>query len=165
MIYNRFFLKFFFFVFFVPLTWGTGSQYKNDNKKNSSLLRRTSILMSQTVSPNSNHNIRESRAKAFVEPSRAPTSKGSRNSKRVKGIILAFNDWPEEEEKILILKETEKLGLTKKKVELSFAKVWFFEWTNGELRNTIKAYGICVKISKKFSLKYCRSEYKSIPKI
>ncbi len=121
--------------------------------------------MSQTVSPNSDHNIRESRAKAFVEPSRAPTSKGSRNSKRVKGIILAFNDWPEEEEKILILKETEKLGLTKKKVELSFAKVWFFEWTNGELRNTIKAYGICVKISKKFSLKYCRSEYKSIAKI
>ena len=46
-----------------------------------------------------------------------------------KGLILAFEDWPNTEEENLILEKTEKAGL-KKKTEHEAFKTWVFEWEN-----------------------------------
>ena len=51
------------------------------------------------------------------------------------GIVLAFHDWPDEEEKAGILRDAEQAGLQKTEEELEYTKVWF-------LRGRIKSHKI-----------------------
>ena len=80
------------------------------------------------------------------------------------GIVLAFHDWPDEEEKAVILRDTQKAGLQKDKEELQYTKVWFFTWKDQEPRNSIGAHGICLTFSDLSTLRYCRPMYVGIPK-
>ena len=79
------------------------------------------------------------------------------------GIILAFHDWPDEEEKAGILRDTQKAGLQKAKEELPYTKVWFFTWIDQKPRNFIEAHGICRTFSGLSTLRYCRPIYLSRP--
>ena len=78
---------------------------------------------------------------------------------KTQGIILAFNEWPDKQEMVLISEELKTSGLEKTR-ELPTTKVWFLKYTDNEFRNIIAAYAICRKLSEKFSLtlKYCRPE-------
>ena len=80
------------------------------------------------------------------------------------GIVLAFHEWPDEEEKAGILRDTQKAGLQKDKEELQYTKVWFFTWKDQEPRNSIEAHGICLTFSDLSTLRYCRPMYVGIPK-
>ena len=80
------------------------------------------------------------------------------------GIVLAFHDWPDEEEKAVILRDTQKVGLQKAKEELQHTKVWFFTWKDQEPRNSIEAHGICQTFSGLSTLRYCRPMYLSRPR-
>ena len=72
------------------------------------------------------------------------------------GIVLAFHDWPDEEEKAGILRDAEQAGLQKTEEELEYTKVWFFTWIDKEPRNFIKAHLICRTFSGLSTLRYCR---------
>ena len=80
------------------------------------------------------------------------------------GIVLAFHDWPDEEEKAVILQDTQKAGLKKTKEELQYTKVWFFTWIDQEPRNVIEAHGICEPFSGLSTLRYCRPLYLGRPR-
>lgn len=80
------------------------------------------------------------------------------------GIVLAFHDWPDEEEKAGILRDAEKAGLQKEEEELQYTKVWFFTWIDKEPRNFIEAHGICMTFSSLSTLRYCRSMHLRRPK-
>ena len=75
------------------------------------------------------------------------------------GIVLAFHEWPDEEEKAGILRDSQKAGLQKEKEELPYTKVWFFTWSDQKPRNFIEAYGICKTFSDLSTLRYCRPMY------
>ena len=75
------------------------------------------------------------------------------------GIVLAFHEWPDDEEKAVILRDTQKAGLQKDKEELPLTKVWFFTWKDQKPRNLIEAYGICLTFSDLSTLRYCRPMY------
>lgn len=72
------------------------------------------------------------------------------------GIVLAFHEWPDEEEKAGILRDAEKAGLQKEEEELQYTKVWFFTWMDQKPRNFIVAHGICLTFSDLSTLRYCR---------
>lgn len=76
---------------------------------------------------------------------------------KTQGIILAFNEWPSQREKVQVLKELEALGVEKTK-ELPVTKVWFLKYTDNRPRNVIEAHSICRNLTEKFLLKYCRPE-------
>ena len=80
------------------------------------------------------------------------------------GIVLAFHEWPDEEEKAGILRDAEKAGLQKTKEELEYTKVWFFTWTDHKPRNFIEAHGVCRTFSGLSTLRYCRPMYLRRPK-
>ena len=80
------------------------------------------------------------------------------------GIVLAFHDWPDEEEKAGILRDAEQAGLQKEKEELEYTKVWFFTWMDHKPRNFIEAHGICLTFSSLSTLRYCRPMYMGRPK-
>lgn len=80
------------------------------------------------------------------------------------GIVLAFHEWPGEEEKAGILREAEKAGLQKEEEELQYTKVWFFTWMDQKPRNFIEAYGICRTFSDLSTLRYCRPMYVRRPR-
>lgn len=80
------------------------------------------------------------------------------------GIVLAFHDWPDAEEKAGILRDAEQAGLQKEEEELQYTKVWFFTWIDKEPRNFIEAHGICLTFSSLSTLRYCRPMYLSRPK-
>ena len=80
------------------------------------------------------------------------------------GIVLAFHDWPDDEEKAGILRDAEQAGLQKTEEELEYTKVWFFTWIDKEPRNFIKAHGICRTFSGLSTLRYCRPMYLRRPK-
>ena len=159
------FLGSFLFLLIIPLAQGMNLQGKDDIAEKSSFisdllpLKPTSVLVSQAAGP------RKQRVKTPVEkPENVSVSQEPQNEMMTQGIILAFHEWPDEQEKTLILQATEKAGLKKTKEELSFSKVWFFRWTDDELRHVIEAHGICMEISTNSSLKYCRPEYMPRPK-
>ena len=85
-------------------------------------------------------------------------------SPMITGIVLAFHDWPDEEEKAVILQDTQKVGLKKTKDELQYTKVWFFTWIDQEPRNVIEAHGICEPFSGLSTLRYCRPLYLGRPR-
>ena len=85
-------------------------------------------------------------------------------SPMITGIALAFHDWPDEEEKAVILEDTQKAGLKKTKEELQYTKVWFFTWIDQEPRNVIEAHGICEPFSGLSTLRYCRPLYLGRPR-
>lgn len=72
------------------------------------------------------------------------------------GIVLAFHEWPDEEEKAGILRDAEQAGLQKDEEELQYTKVWFFTWIDKKPRNFIEAHWICLKFSSLSTLRYCR---------
>ena len=72
------------------------------------------------------------------------------------GIVLAFHDWPDEEEKAGIFRDAEQAGLQKEEEELQYTKVWFFTWIDQEPRNFIEAHLICRTFSGLSTLRYCR---------
>ncbi len=72
------------------------------------------------------------------------------------GIVLAFHDWPDGEEKAGILRDAEQAGLQKAKEELQYTKVWFFTWIDKKPRNFIEAHLICLTFSRLPTLRYCR---------
>ena len=80
------------------------------------------------------------------------------------GIVLAFHDWPDEEEKAGILRDAEQAGLQKTEEELEYTKVWFFTWKDQKPQNSIKAHGICRTFSGLSTLRYCRPMSLSRPK-
>ena len=80
------------------------------------------------------------------------------------GIVLAFHEWPDEEEKAGILRDAGKAGLQKEEEELQYTKVWFFTWTDQKPRNSIKAHWICRTFSSLSTLRYCRPMYVGRPK-
>lgn len=79
------------------------------------------------------------------------------------GIVLAFHEWPDEEEKAGILRDAEKAGLQKEEEELQYTKVWFFTWMDQKPRNFIEAHGICQTFSGLSTLRYCRPMHVSRP--
>ena len=79
------------------------------------------------------------------------------------GIVLAFHEWPGEEEKAGILRDAEKAGLQKEEEELQYTKVWFFTWRDQKPRNFIEAHGVCLTFSDLSTLRYCRPMYLSRP--
>ena len=89
-----------------------------------------------------------------------PGATGNDQRWQTQGIILAFNEWADEQEIVLISEELKTSGL-EKTGELPITKVWFLKYTDNEFRHSIEAYAICKKLSEKFSvtLKYCRPEY------
>ena len=80
------------------------------------------------------------------------------------GIVLAFHEWPDEEEKAGILRDIQKAGLQKDKEELPLTKVWFFTWRDQKPRNMIEAHGVCLTFSGLSTLRYCRPMYMGRPK-
>ena len=73
-----------------------------------------------------------------------------------KGIILGFEEWPNTEEKNLILEKTKKAGLKKyDKPEYASFKTWVFDWPYQ--RKAEEAEQLCkeLKSSALTSLKYC----------
>ena len=89
-----------------------------------------------------------------------PSSGGlSREAFLTTGIVLAFHEWPDEEEKAGILRDSQKAGLQKEKEELPYTKVWFFTWRDQKPRNFIEAHGICKTFSSLSTLRYCRPMY------
>jgi len=80
------------------------------------------------------------------------------------GIVLAFHDWPDEEEKAAILRDAEQAGLRKTEEELEYTKVWFFACIDKEPRNFIEAHWICRTFSGLSTLRYCRPMYLRRPK-
>ncbi len=80
------------------------------------------------------------------------------------GIVLAFHEWPDEEEKAGIIRDAEKAGLQKEEEELQYTKVWFFTWTDHKPRNFIEAHGVCLTFSSLSALRYCRPMYLRRPK-
>ena len=80
------------------------------------------------------------------------------------GLVLAFHDWPDEEEKASILRDAEEAGLQKTEDELQYTKVWFFTWIAGKPRNSIEARMICQTFSGLSTLRYCRPMYLGRPK-
>ncbi len=153
------FLGSFFFLLVIPLAQGMNLQGKDDIAEKSPFisgllpLRPTSALVSQAA------GARKQGVETPVEkPEDAAVSQEPWYEMMTQGIILAFHEWPDEREKTLILQATEKAGLKKSKEELPYTKVWFFRWTDNELRHVIEAHMTCVRISKIFSLRYCRPE-------
>ena len=80
------------------------------------------------------------------------------------GIVLAFHDWPDEEEKAGILRDAEEAGLQKDEEELQYTKVWFFTWIDQKPRNFIEAHLICRTFFGLSTLRYCRPMHVSRPK-
>jgi len=80
------------------------------------------------------------------------------------GIVLAFHDWPDEEEKAGILRDAEEAGLQKTEDELEYTKVWFFTWIANKPRNFIEAHAVCLTFSGLSTLRYCRPMYVGRPK-
>lgn len=80
------------------------------------------------------------------------------------GIVLAFHDWPDEEEKAGILRDTEQVGLQKADEELQYTKVWFFTWRDQKPRDFMEAHRICQILSGLSTLRYCRPMHVSRPK-
>ena len=121
-------------------------------------LKSTDIIVSQ--SSVSKQGVKRNRK--FVKKQKANrvlTSKDFEDQMwKTQGIILAFDEWPDEQEMVLIYEELKTLGLEKTK-ELPTTKVWFLKYTDNELRNIIEAHDICRNLSEKFSLKYCRPEH------
>lgn len=76
---------------------------------------------------------------------------------QTQGIILRFNEWPDGQETVRILKELEALGMEKTE-ELPVTRVWFLKYIDNIPRNVIEAHSICKKLIEQFSLKYCRPE-------
>ena len=79
------------------------------------------------------------------------------------GIILAFHEWPDEEETAGILRDAQKAGLQKDKEELQYTKVWFFTWKDQKPRDFIEAHWICKTFSALSTLRYCRPMRVSVP--
>ena len=100
------------------------------------------------------------------KPRRSPGSDPAfdNGSSQAKGIILKFDDQPDKKEEALILQAAKKAGLKKTK-ELAFLKVWVFEWNDNELKDVIYAHFICVELPSISSLKYCRPNILSKPRI
>ena len=100
------------------------------------------------------------------KPRRSPGSDPGfdHGGSQTKGIILKFDDWPNEKERALILQEAKKAGLKKTK-DLAFLKVWVFEWTDNELKDVIYTHFICAEFPKMPSLEYCRPNILSKPRI
>ena len=80
------------------------------------------------------------------------------------GIVLAFHDWPDDEEKAAIIRDAEQAGLQKEEEELEYTKVWFFTWMDQKPRNIIKAHWICQTFSSLSALRYCRPMHLRRPK-
>lgn len=87
-------------------------------------------------------------------------SDSSKESSQAKGIVLAFHDWPEEEERAMIFEKLEAVGL-KQKSEIERFKTWVFEWP--ELREGTEAEKICEDLSDLFVFDYCEPDYLLYP--
>ena len=126
-------------------------------------IKSTAAPVSQNINSKKSRDLNVNKA-AEQKTNRVLTSKDFEDQMwRTQGIILAFNEWPNEEEMVLILEKLKILGL-EKTGELPITKVWFLKHTDNKLRSVIEAYSICKKLSKRFSLKYCRPEHIPIPK-
>ena len=81
---------------------------------------------------------------------------------QAKGLILAFNKWPDDEEKAVILKKMTTAGL-EKKTEIQRFKVWIFEWP--KLHEGAEAQKLCKELSNLSSLKHCEPDYTVSPDV
>ena len=125
--------------------------------------KSTTTLVSQNVVSKKNPKLvkkaKKSKKVKKQKTNRVLTSEDSEDHMwKTQGIILAFNEWPDEQEMVLISEELKTLGLEKTE-EIPITKVWFLKYTDNELKHTIEAYAICKKLTERFSLKYCRPEH------
>ena len=80
------------------------------------------------------------------------------------GVLIVFHRWPKKKERRRIFLETRKEHL-KRAESVSKPKMWSFEWLsskNKSLKNFTSfttALGVCEKITKLDSVKYCRLEF------
>ena len=147
------FFRILIFLLIVPFAEGTN-------------LKSTVTLVSQNIDSKKNHKfVKKAKKVKKQKTDRVLTSEDFEDQMwKTQGIILAFDEWPDEQEMVLIYEELKTLGLEKTE-ELPTAKVWFLKYTDNELRNIIEAHDICRKLSEKFSLKYCRPENIPRPKV
>ena len=75
---------------------------------------------------------------------------------QIKGVILEFHNWPNEEQQIDIINFLKRVGL-EKKVKIHRFKVWVFEW--GHWVAIEEANRVCKNLSSFSFLKNCEPDY------
>ena len=101
---------------------------------------------------NTNHSLLQN----SMTKKKEPTSEFNKKTPQAKGVILKFHNWPNENDKTLILTKLTQVGLTRKS-EIQRFKIWIFEWS--EQSEAEKAKNICKNLSHSFSLIYCKPDY------
>ena len=78
------------------------------------------------------------------------------NNPQAKGVILSFQRWPNEQERKLLIKKIQAMGLKKTK-EIELFKSWVLEWPGWKKGK--EAVEVCNSLSNLSFLEYCEPEY------
>ena len=116
-------------------------------------LSASNSVSSQTDSLSASNSVSSQTDSLSASNSVSSQIESDKEDPQIKGVILAFHQWPlNKEQKEEVLKKAKKLGLEKKK-ELPVFKTWVFTWS--DQKKGINAQQACRPFSNLSFLEYC----------